>query len=590
MPINIQKLLCHPTGSKRDHTLDAQLLKEFLDTGLVTFQQLMEVYDDAPIWVQWFEGNASKKDATDILTQVLPKVAGFVWTANVSNTPTSGSALDLIGEDLSAENLNAILSSLTDTEFDQLKHAPLTNAQNFGLKKMAYNKREDLFEILVKNGWDINVQNDQGTSLLMNCSDWKQAQIVLSHNPNVEVIDQAGTTILDCVQKWSYGEDFEKILKDVSLHRAHVPSSDFEKAKEKLFEIIARQKIADLKKNLKSLSEFPISGPLEDSHNRSPLFLMCKNLRVSRRQSAQNAYSRFFIRFLNAFIPEVKKHPHFGKDKLLKTVEGWSEFDHTMMVLLVNTTRVHSWFPRNLISEDLKSDIDQWSTQRLPQLQSSLDTWIKEYLNEYLLSSSYKDSATANRNASLIFCAILVERDRTKAQDLLFEQLSHLGETSHTFSQLLTDWIQEGSALKNSFNRTAFSSQGIGSFACLWALKNNVIQGSAIEKALVSFSFEYISTMTSRYSTSLADPNSPILEFIETKLQDCVKNYPQLLDQCLENIKEDKNNQDPYLILQEPHLILTEFDERLSAALEKIVLSTKVADELQSGKVCQRKM
>lgn len=584
MSINIEKLLCRPTGLERGHTLDAQLLEQFLDAGLVAPGQLMETNKHAPLWMVWFEGNGNKKDASNVLTQVLPKIPGFSWTEKANEAAlTPQSPLDLIGQYLSVENLNVILSSLTQSQLNELKRTPLTTAQDFGLKKMVRSKREDLLDLLIRNGWDVNVKSEKGHSLLMDCADWKQAQIVLKHKPNVEVIDQSGSTILDCVRKWSYGGDFEEILKEINSHRAHIPSSAFEIAKEKLFEIIARQKVAELKKNLKSLSEISTCEALEDVQNRSPLFLVCENLRASRNKSAQGAYTRFFIRFLNAFIPEVKKHPHFGKDKPLQTVENWSEFDHTMMVLLVNTTRTHSEFSSDLIAQDLKTEIETWSTQRLPQLQSSLDSWIKEYLNDYSVGSSYKDRLASNKNTSLQFCSTLVAADRTKAQNALFEQLSCLSETSQTFSHLLTDWIQEGTAPENQFNQRVFRSQGVGSFACLWALNNNVAQGSALEKALVIFAFEYISTMTSRHFSSWADPQSPVLAFIETKLQVCANHHPQLRDQWLNNLKEDNKYKDP-------NLVPTDFDYRMSAALEKIVLSIKLSDELQMGKVCHRKI
>lgn len=584
MSIDIQKLLCCPTGLERSHTLDAHLLQEFLNAGLVEPKQLGEENQHTPIWVLWFEGNGNKKEASHILTQVLPKMPEFAWTKNViSAGHPPKTPLDIMGQYLSGENLSAILSGFTQDQLNQLKHAPLTTAQDFGLKKMVYSKREDLFSILVNNGWDVNVQNERGVSLLMDCDKWTQAQLVLKYKPKVEVIDQFGNTILDCVRKWSFGEDFQAILKEINLHRVHVPASDFEKSKEKLFEIIASQKVAELKKNLKSLSEISTSESLEDSQNRSPLFLVCENLRYPRNQSAQGAYTRFFVRFLNAFIPEVKKHPHFGKDKSLKTVKNWSEFDHTMMVLLLNTIRTQSECSSDLMSDDVKTEIEAWSTQRLPQLQSSLDAWIKEYLNDYFVGSSYKDVLAANRNTSLRFCSTLVQANRTKTQNVLFDHLSRLGETSQTFSHLLADWIQEGSAPENKFNQQVFRSPGVGSFACLWALNNSITPGSALEKSLVIFAFEYISSMTSRHSSSWADPQSPVLEFIETKLQECANNHPQLRDQWLNNIKQDDKYKDPYLVP-------TDFDQRMASALEKIVLSINLTDELQMGKICQRKI
>ena len=584
MSIDIQKLLCCPTGLERSHTLDAQLLQEFLNAGLVIPEQLMATNKHTPLWMAWFEGNGNKKDASHVLTQVLPQIPGFSWTEIVNQTAlTPKSPLDFMGQYLSEENLNSILSSLTPDQLNNLQRAPLTTAQDFGLKKMVCSKREDLCDILVNKGWDVNIQSQTGSSLLMDCTDWKQARLVLKYKPNVEVIDQSGNTILDCVRKWSIGEDFEEILKVINSHRVHVPSSAFGKSKEKLFEIIARQKVAELKKNLKSLCEIETSEPLEDSQNRSPLFLVCENLRCSRNKSAQGAYTRFFIRFLNAFIPEIKKRPDFGKDKPLHTMEKWSEFDHTMMVLLVNTTRTSSEFPSDLISDDIKTEIETWSTQRLPQLHASLDAWVKEYLNDYSVGSSYQDRLASNRNTALNFCSVLVNANRTTAQNALFEQLACLTETSETFSHLLADWIKEGSAPENKFNQRVFRSQGVGSFACLWALNNNVTQGSALEKSLVLFAFEYISTMTSRHSSSWADPQSPVLGFIETKLQACANNHPQLRDQWLNNLKQESKYKDPYLVP-------TDFDHRMSAALEKIVLSINLAEELQMGKVCQRKI
>lgn len=584
MSIDIQKLLCHPTGRERGHTLDAQLLQEFLNAGLVTPQQLIKGDKNTPLWVTWFDGNSNKKDASHVLTQVLPKSPTFSWTKNVNeDSLIPRSPLDIVGQYLSEENLNAILSGLTHTQLDDLKNAPLTNAQDFGLKKMVCNKRADLCDILVRNGWNVDVQNDKGISLLMDCATWEHAQIVLKYKPNVDVIDHSGNTILDCVRQWSVGGDFEKVLKEVNSHRVHLPSSAFEKSKEKLFEIIARQKVAELKKALKSLSDISASEALEDSQNRSPLFLVCENLRGSRNKGAQGAYTRFFIRFLNAFIPEIKKHAHFGKDKPLHTVENWSEFDHAMMVLLVKTTRTSSEFPTDLISDDIKTEIETWSTQRLPQLHPSLDAWVKEYLNDYSVGYAYKDRLASNRNTALNFCSALVNANRTKAQNELFEKLSCLSETSETFSHLLADWIEEGAAPKNKFDKRVFRSQGVGSFACLWALNNSIPAGSDLEKSLVIFAFEYISTMSSRHSSSWVDPQSPVLEFIETKLQACANNHQQLRDQWLSNLKEDNKYKDPYLVP-------TDFDHRMSAALEKIILSIKLSDELQMGKVCQRKI
>lgn len=543
MSIDITKLVCNPSGSSRSVTLSVELLTSFLETGIIQPKNLLEETDGLPLWVRWIQGCVRAQEATTLLVDVLPHIDGFSWTMRfadnrVDHNTTVKSPLDVVGEFLTVEQLHTVIQSLSSEELSEVKNYPLCKSHTFGLRKMVHHNRSDLLDTLVNLGWGVNIQNENGRSLLMESSSWKQAQLVLKHKPNVEVVDNSNANILDCARMWSHGEDFKEILKVINLHRTHTPNSGFEVAAQKLFEIIASQKVADLKKNLKLLTLAPAPQILEDAQKRSPLWVVCDNLRTPRNQHAHTAYARFFIRFLNAFAPVLDSHPHLGKARPLSTVSGWSEYDHAMMTLVVNSIHHTNWFPRDLISEDLNACVVNWSKNRLPQLSSTLNSWLKLYLKDFMVHNhaDEKDAKVAVWN----LCSNLRMDKLTHGQELMFSEVARLGENSEIFQHVMEQWVEEGSS-PDPFNNknTAFKKEGAGVFACVWALNNDIQPHSKMEKALVAFAWDYLCTATVFYQREMRkNINAPVFQLMEHKLSQCTLNHPILAGRCIERMKE----------------------------------------------------
>lgn len=588
MSIDIKKLVCQPGGNKSSATLSAELLEGFLDIGVIQPENLLENTDGWPLWVHWIKDNQATLKATSLLMDVLPKIKGFSWAMRFDdNTSAFKAPLDVIGQYLSVEQLNHVIASLSDAEMLEVQNYPLATSRTFGLKKMVHHDRADLLDVLVSAGWSIDIQNDSGRSLLMECSSWKQAQLVLKHKPNVEVVDHANANILDCVRVWSHGHDFKEILTEVNSHRVHTPSTEFEVAEQKLFEIIASQKVAELKKGLKSLTLLPSEKMLQDSQGRSPLLVVCENMRVPRNQNAHAAYARFFIRFLNAFVPELDNHANFGKDRPLQTVSNWSEYDHTMMTLVVNSTHTHNWFPSELISQDLNKRLTSWSKNRLPQLASTLDAWVKLYLNDFMVTrrTDEKNNKQNNAYAALNLCAPLASGKLSHNHVAMFNQLARSDNKSDVFHHLLDEWIEQGnSSTPHHYENLIFKNEGIGMFACLWAVNNNVEPHSQMEKALVAFVWEYLcKAMISYTYVAQKNTDSAIFLFMDEKLIECTKNQPELGEVCLNKMNQHLENAQKYCGVEGQTMV-----ERIRAFTEKTILLKEMPST--GEKSCSRKM
>ena len=588
MSIDIAKLVCNPSGSSRSATLSVELLKSFLETGIIHPKNLLEDTDGLPVWVQWLKGNTHAQEATTLLMDVLPNVKGFSWAMRftdnrVADNTAVKSPLDVVGEFLSVEQLHTVIKSLSTEEFSEVKNYPLRKSRTFGLRKMVHHNRVDLLDALVDLGWDVNIQSENGRSLLMECGSWKQAQLVLKHNPNVDVVDNSNANILDCARLWSHGEDFKEILKVINLHRTHTPNSEFEVAAQKLFEIIASQKVAELKKNLKSLTLAPNPQILEDAQQRSPLWVVCDNLRTPRNQHAHTAYARFFIRFLNAFAPVLGSHPHFGKDRPLSTVSGWSEYDHAMMTLVLNSTHHSNGFPSDLISEDLNGCLINWSKNRLPQLSSTLNSWLKMYLKDFMVHNhtTEKDVKVAVWN----LCGNLRMDKLTHSQELMFSEVARLGEKSEIFQHVMEQWVEEGSS-PDPFNNknAAFTKEGVGVFACVWALNNAIQPHSKMEKALVAFAWDYLCNATVFYRRDMRkNSNSPVFKLMEHKLAECTLNHPVLASIYIEKMKERLETAKLASNMEGQDVV-----DRIRIFTEKMILLQEIPSNVERS--CARKM
>ena len=580
--MNVEKLLCNPTGVNRESTLHVDLLQEFLNAEIVAPTDLLKNVNHTPLWVLWLAENNDKPQATSLLIHTLSQIPGFSWAKDFENSEhDSQSPLDAVGQYLTSQQLIDILNGLSTKEISHLQSKPLTTASSFGLKKMVRAEREDLFEILLKFGWDINIQNEDKRSLLMDCARWKDAQMVLKHHPDLDVVDIRNNNILDCVRLWSHGGDFNEILKQVNAHRTHQSTNPIDKTQQKLFEIIASQKVADLKKNLKELKSLPSSVPLQDAQNRTPLLIMCENLRFQRNPIAQGAYGRFFVRFLNAFLPELKKYPHFSKDQPLSTVPGWSEYDHTMMTLIVNCNHAQGRFPCDLLSDELKKAMNDWSVARLPQLKSTLDAWTTLYLNDFMAHTYSAENA--NVKAALNVCNFLGTNRLMPCQQLLFKNWAGLDHNSQVFHHLLDKWIEEGAANKNYSHQTVFRSYGVGSFACMWALENTIEPHSDFECSLVKFVMDQMhqSVVYIHNNKSL---NAPVFAIMDSKFVECAQNHPQLCTSWIEKIKNDLNEHASSFDSPEHEEIV----HRIQACVEKIVLLENLPS--LGEKSCTRKM
>lgn len=580
--MNVEKLLCNPTGVNRESTLQVDLLQEFLDAGVIAPTDLLKNVNNTPVWVLWLAENNDKPQATSVLIHTFSQIQGFSWTQDFENSEhDSQSPLDAVGQYLTSEQLVDILDGLPPEGLSHIKNKPLTTAHSFGLKKMVRAEREDLFEILLKYGWDINIKNDKKRSLLMDCANWKQAQMVLKHHPDLEVVDTSNNNILDCVRVWSRDENFNEILKQVNAHRTQ-PFNSSERVQQKLFEIIASQKVANLKKSLKDLKSLQSSTPLKDAQNRTPLLIVCENLRFQRNPSAQVAYGRFFVRFLNAFVPELEKYPNFGKDQPLSTVPGWSEYDHTMMTLVVSSNHVQGRFPTDLLSNDLKKAMNNWCVDRLPQLLPTLDAWTTLYLNDFMAHTYTTEDA--NVKAALNVCTFLGTHHLMPYQQMLFKEWSRLDQNSQVFHHLLGKWMEEGSLPHTHYShQTVFRSYGVGSFACMWGLENSIEPKSDFEQSLVKFVLDQMHQLVT-YIHNNKPLNAPVFAIMETKLVECAQNHPQLCTSWIEKIKNDLNEHTSSFDSPEHEEIV----HRIQACVEKIVLLENLPS--LGEKTCTRKM
>lgn len=594
MNINIYDLLCAPTGGRYNssgETLSVSIVEQLSNAGVLQPQDFTKIHEGLPLWVWWVTGNKKPQLCVNFLYEVLPKTTGFSWVAQFENNAKSWSEpLDVMGEYLTFDQLNTIVHSLDPQQLQKLKNKPLTTSKSFGLKKMVRFKREDLLECLVSNGWDINICNDAGQSLLMNCGSWDEAQSVLKYKPNVEVVDNKHNNILDCVRKWSGETPFKDILNEVNKHRLQNMSSNthFEKLKGDLFAVVASQKVADLNKVLKGFKSLESVGVLEDELGRSPVSIVLDGITPFHRKSASNRF-RFCIRFLNYFAPEMNNNSYFGKDRPLKSLSGWSEYDHMMMVLLVNRAENYYSSTSELMSTELKDLLKQWCVARLPQLKNSVVAWSDLYLKDLLLSGKRKESPHALSLALNHLCASLTTiHGNPDIKDAL-KEFTQVFENPQSSSAILNFFdIANIEVSSKTFSQRNFQHKDpLGTLACVYGVNNTVIN-SDLEDMIVMFCLEKLHEVCDSYHHGFESFHSPIQQFMEEKLSDCLDKHPHIRNAWLQSLPQDYKETLERRMEEVTNSCV--ISESLYSFIDKQIILSQTATIAKTGKICQRKM
>lgn len=539
--ITAQQLICDPLGEglkQNPRSLSLDLLQQFIEMKIVAPSDLTTPMGDAPLWYRWYKRNLQQDRSAQFLYEMLPTLPDFSW-ADVFGEKRLNSPLEALGKHLRADQVEKVLKGLSSSELTQMQELSYDNPLAFGCTKAVLWENPQLLEVLIQKGWDINRPNAKGKTLIMQCAKWKDAQMLLAHNPNLDVVAADKSTILDCARQWSSdNSEFNAIVKVLQSHQAP-PTNEFEKSSNSVFAVLASQRASDLKKHLKKFDEISIqpNETLKDNQGRSPLKVLIDTF-ASTKQSRNPEFRRFFVRFLNAFIPYAENKP-WCNTQTPHTLAHWTERDHVLMLTCVSAADKSS-FPTSLVAPPLAKEIYSWLDNRLPQLENTLAQWFEAHLITCWNNTSDRDSETLN-----------------KAWGDFFRKGSHYTPAEYThklIEKMLT--TPEGSPLFNLMFESLFARPNtwegyrnaqtqtpghwrahsypasITETALRWACNNPSVNNAATKRALACCALDEINSMYG-YNSSDFKEDEDFAVFVQTTLTTWLNEFPDLRGQWL---------------------------------------------------------
>lgn len=402
MPNPIDLLLNPTSDSNRGSTLKPDWVAQFLTSGLLNVDHLLEVVDGTPVWLSWVQNNNDPKQAAQIVVEQFSNI-NFDWMA-----PTRPAALKPVPRVASIfpyctpENLELIFSNLPAQSLDVLRRLP-QNSSNVSIECALEHKDSALVGLLVKWGWDIEAPDHNGQTMLLKTRKWQFAEILLDNGANVLAVDNNQTTILDRVGPWTSqarvdSGEIRKVL-NTYINKASPSLNPIDEKKKNaittLFGQIGEEKTGAIKKALEVLQKLnATSDELVDVAGRSLVQVLRDQVFKHGVYGYEQSHARFFSRFFTALINNHNPGGAVDLDRPFALNPVWSDRDVLMMMVL--TLDTNASFNSGFLTAQMNEDLTDWKTNRYPHLVEHLHDFFAPLMDSSSSPERLREVLTAH--------------------------------------------------------------------------------------------------------------------------------------------------------------------------------------------------